>query len=133
MMAQSNKFHCMKRIFLILLIVTSCLYSCSTTRPCSKGGDLFWYPEIKKEHQGTKSCKQQEFEGVILNHGEYKEYYRTGKLAIQGQFYKGKKEGLWTMFNENGDKVIERLYVNGTETPFGYKEKLLEEKLKRPQ
>jgi len=48
-----------------------------------------------------------------LLHGPAKEFDRNGQLASSGEFAEGKAQGVWTWFDEKGQKVHERKYENG--------------------
>ncbi len=43
-------------------------------------------------------------------------YHANGKVQQEGNFLKGKLEGTWTSFDENGNKIAVGNYENGTKT-----------------
>ncbi|MDD7887647.1 DUF3352 domain-containing protein [Flavivirga sp. 57AJ16] len=45
-----------------------------------------------------------------LKHGDYKEYYRNGKLKISGKYYKDAQNGAWRAYNFNGDLVFKKRF-----------------------
>ncbi|MBS1962840.1 MAG: hypothetical protein JST04_11530 [Bdellovibrionales bacterium] len=105
-----------RRVLLILsLLLSSALFAgCALTRsrPCSKAGDTTWYPPIV----GNMQCYQTKTPGGELqNQGQFRQYYPSGKLALEGTFVAGKKDGLWIQYNESGDRVAERWFENGIE------------------
>jgi len=86
--------------------------SCGTSRPCTEAGDLRGIPEIK----GDKKCFQRKnAEGRYVNDGTFRQVHRNGKPAIEGEFKMGEKNGLWSIYDEDGKKTAEKYYVNGVE------------------
>jgi hypothetical protein len=84
----------------------------STTRPCTDAGDVSWPNSIK----GDKRCYQRrDAEGKYVNHGKYYQYHLNGKIAVEGQFEDGRKEGIWIEYNEKGDPVVKKYYEKGVE------------------
>jgi antitoxin component YwqK of YwqJK toxin-antitoxin module len=90
---------------------------CSTTlyKPCSDGGDVSWEPALDKKKIGNRSCRQIQVRGKYLNDGQYYQYFPSGKIAIEGQFKNGLREGKWTQFDEDGKKLFIREYDQGEE------------------
>jgi len=57
------------------------------------------------------------YEMVFSQNGtsRYKDfYYKTGKLKVEGNYTKGRKEGPWHYYYENGDKIKTINYIQGT-------------------
>jgi len=95
-----------------LVPTASLLLACSSGyKPCSKAGDTSWLHPLK----GDRTCHQRELsDGAIVNHGKY--VVRNGRQTLlEGEFFEGKKNGVWTEFNEKGEPVAERYYENGVE------------------
>ncbi len=86
--------------------------ACAIGHPCKEGGDISWPNPI----QGDKKCYQKkDKDGIYRNDGKFSQWHSNGQLALEGQFKKGKKEGLWIQFDETGKKVAERRYQDGVE------------------
>ncbi len=88
------------------------------TRPCSEGGDVSWRSSKTSDGniKGDKHCLQKKLDdGRFVNHGIYKVKHPNGKLALEGRFELGKKEGYWSEFDEKGEKVAERYFEAGVE------------------
>ncbi len=51
-----------------------------------------------------------------MNHGDYEERDAEGRLILKGQFDQGLKTGVWTQFNEKGQKTAERYFEKNVET-----------------
>ena len=100
----------MRRYSLILLFFAS---ACSSGyKPCAQGGDVTWANKI----HGDRVCYQKrQKDGTYLNEGHYRQYYDNGKIAIEGQFKDGKKEGIWTQYDEKGEANLEKYYEKGVE------------------
>jgi len=47
--------------------------------------------------------------------GEYKEYFESGKLKIEGSYVNGEKDGKWTEFDENGGILKTSKFIKGVE------------------
>ena len=97
---------------LALVAVLAAAGCASGPKACQEGGDTSWYPPIK----ANKRCTQKQIDGKWLNHGEYKEWSTAGQVLLEGQFVKGKKEGLWIQYDESGKKVAQKWFENGVET-----------------
>lgn len=95
------------------------LAACATTsRPCSGGGDVSWvssrYPG--GSIPGDKHCIQKPLsDGRYVNHGAFSVTFANGKLALEGRFEEGRKEGVWSEYDEAGNKVAERYFEKGVE------------------
>lgn len=96
----------------IPLIVIS-LSACSVTKPCSEGGDVSWNPKIV----GDKRCAQKEFPGKrMLNHGAFTQAYKsTGRIALEGEFDEGRKQGIWKYYAEDGSLKAVKYFDRGVE------------------
>ncbi len=115
----------LKRILGLVAIATfgACA---SVSNPCTVGGDVSWtssrFPDGRI--RGDRHCKQKRTaDGKYLNHGAYRVTYPSGALALEGRFEEGRKEGVWSEYDESGRKVAERYYENGVEkvAPVGVK------------
>lgn len=51
-------------------------------------------------------------EGESLRDGSYRDYYDNGKLKNSGGYVKGKKDGIWTYYYQDGNHSTEK-YSNG--------------------
>jgi hypothetical protein len=49
---------------------------------------------------GTRLCDTSYRHGVV--HGPYRDFWPNGKVACEGQFHEGKREGNWHYYNEDG-------------------------------
>lgn len=101
----------MKSPFLILapVLLTACS---STFKPCTQGGDVSWYPPLKGEMQ----CQQRDdVNGRVMNHGNFKQIWPNGKTQLEGAFDEGRKSGVWSQYNDRGEKIAERYYEKGVE------------------
>jgi antitoxin component YwqK of YwqJK toxin-antitoxin module len=58
--------------------------------------------------------KVENYTNNILN-GEYKEYYRTGKLKVAGKYVDGLKDGEWVEYDAHGQVVKTSKFVKGKE------------------
>ena len=106
--------------FLATLLMTACSTS---PKPCRLGGDISW---DGKRFGGDRKCEQQRGKGtqsaLFFNHGRYREFYPSGKLALEGEFKEGRKHGTWTEYSEKGDRLLIKTFDNGVqktaESPF---------------
>lgn len=90
----------------------------SLRKPCTEAGDTAWRSsEDKPVHfGGDKKCQQKkQRDGSWINEGTYREYYKSGKLGLEGAFKAGIKDGKWTQYDEKGQRVLERTFENGVE------------------
>src|SRR4051812_3157339 len=94
----------------VLAVVSS---ACSVTKPCSDGGDISWTPKIT----GDKRCAQKEFPGKrTLNHGAFTQAYQTtGRIALEGEFDEGRKQGIWKYYGEDGKLRSVKYFDRGVE------------------
>ena len=96
----------------ILISLAALLSACATTKPCSKGGDVSWPNPI----QGDKVCYQKtDKNGLTVNEGNYRQHYADGKVAVEGEFKNGKRDGFWYQYDESGNKTLEKYYEDGVE------------------
>jgi hypothetical protein len=83
-------------------------------RPCSEGGQPAH--ESGVPFRGIKRCYQiKNEEGKYVNDGQYFEWYPNDKIETIGQYKNGKKVGRWTEFDEEGNKVSEKIFHDGKE------------------
>lgn len=70
--------------------------------------------------------------GEYVNHGAFRRYFPNTlkKVVLEGQFKEGKKQGLWTQYDENGKIVTAKWYENDLEQPMpaGVQAKITPEK-----
>jgi len=99
-------------ICIIFISVISCVGR--RARLCGEGGqparEILW--------KGDKQCDQvRDKQGRWINEGSYREFYSSGKRALQGEYKNGEKNGTWSEYNEDGKKISERYFVDGVEVP----------------
>ncbi len=70
--------------------------------------------KIKKKAEIKVSLKKNKL------HGLYEEFYENGKPKVKGRFYYGQRKGVWKVWNENGDLIIERKYQDNRTFEFIY-------------
>lgn len=70
--------------------------------------------------------------GNFTNQGQFRQYYPSGKLALEGEFDNGKKNGLWIQYDESGSRVLERWFERGIERSIPDSARKLETKDARP-
>jgi len=90
------------------------ILGCATpNRPCSTGGQPPREPSPTL-FEGTKRCYQVPGPtGKYVNDGKYFEWFPNEKLAIQGEYEKGKKTGRWIEYDENGNKISDEYFKDG--------------------
>ena len=118
-----------RSLFLLIfsLIFTAC--ALNRTRPCSRAGDTTWYPPIV----GNMQCYQSKApNGELINQGQFRQYYPSGKIALEGTFQSGKKDGLWIQYDEKGDRIAEKWFEAGIERSIPDSARKLETKVGRP-
>lgn len=109
----------MKTISRISALACLALVSCASSilRPCEEGGE----PARDKpaaERPMKKQCEQRKSKGgKFLNHGVYREWYSSGKVALEGEFKDGKRHGKWFEYDAEGRVISERWFDQGVETP----------------
>lgn len=87
-----------------------------TTRrhPCLDGGE----PPRDVPFNGDRKCNQKRGpDGKYVNNGLYREWHPNGKLALEGYYKMGKKDGQWTEYDPTGHKVSTQYFDNGEEAP----------------
>jgi len=99
------------------LIVIACWFlGCAARayRPCSEGGE----PSRDKSIRGTKQCLQiKDRNNKFVNNGTFIEWHPNGQKAGEGEYKMGYKHGKWTEWDEKGNRVSEKYFENGKETP----------------
>jgi hypothetical protein len=99
-------------VSLNLVILTECAFVPVT--PCRSGGEPA--RETGLELIGTRKCTQVEDEkGEQKNHGLYREWYVSEKIALIGEYAWGKKHGRWIYYDESGKKTHEKYFLSGLE------------------
>jgi len=53
--------------------------------------------------------------GDLINQGQFRQYYESGKIALEGEFQSGKKNGLWVQYDETGNRIAEKWFEFGIE------------------
>ncbi|MFL5812638.1 MAG: toxin-antitoxin system YwqK family antitoxin, partial [Bdellovibrionia bacterium] len=101
---------------LVLILSLLSLSSCMTTRrhPCLEGGE----PPRDVPFNGDRKCMQKRGpDGKYVNNGLYREWHPNGKLALEGFYKMGKKDGQWTEYDPTGHKVSTKYFEEGEEAP----------------
>jgi antitoxin component YwqK of YwqJK toxin-antitoxin module len=66
--------------------------------------------------KGDRRCAQKRGpDGKYVNHGLYQEWHPNGKLALEGHYKMGKKDGKWIEYDPTGHKVSTLNYEDGVE------------------
>jgi hypothetical protein len=100
------------RGWMTVLAMGALFAGCALTKPCTDGGDASWPTDFK----GDKTCqKKKDKEGKEMNHGRYTAKYPSGRVALIGSFFDGKKHGTWSQYDEKGEKTLERYFDHGVE------------------
>src|SRR5947209_4099455 len=99
-----------------LLFLCCCGWLCgcagAPSHPCSDGGA----PARETPFRGNRQCEQRRGpDGKYVNDGIYREWHPNGRLALEGHYREGRQDGRWTLWDENGRKISERVYDNGVE------------------
>ena len=96
-----------------MVLTASFMSACSTSKPCEQAGDTAWVPPIR----GNKRCFQKKLpNGQYVDHGKYVIWSEESKkLLLEGEFKDGRKEGTWIEYDEKGNKVRQRTFVDGAE------------------
>ena len=96
-----------------ILVLMGMLSGCAISKPCSEAGDITWNPKIV----GDKLCTQKKNkDGKYVNDGPFRQIYQTtGKVALEGQFEGGKKQGIWLYYGEDQQLKAARYYDQGVE------------------
>jgi hypothetical protein len=101
-------------ILLELLVLSFLSSACSTThvKPCTQGGQPSRTTPVA--NIGRKSCDQILDDGDIsINHGKYYEWYLNDKIAVVGEYTRGKKTGHWVEYDEEGNVTDQFDYIDG--------------------
>lgn len=88
-------------------------WGCAIHHPCADGGDVSWEPKII----GDKRCTQKtDPTGITKNQGKFTQFYAsTGKLALDGNFEEGRKDGIWLYYAEDGHLKSAKYFEKGVE------------------
>lgn len=89
------------------------LTACSIRKPCAEGGDISWTPKIV----GDKRCTQKKQpDGTFLNEGPFRQIYESNReIALEGEFVKGQKHGIWLHFGEDRKLKSAKYFEKGVE------------------
>ncbi len=49
----------------------------------------------------------------MVRHGEYNHWYSNGEKRLQGEYYMGKKHGIWKTYRRDGSVKSEVIYYDG--------------------
>ncbi len=74
-----------------------------------------WFSPIGEEKKLKCSWTEKISSGVGKKCGEYKEYYKSGKLFLKGTYRDGKKHGDFVALSEEGVEKAKGKFVNGKE------------------
>lgn len=97
----------------ILLLLAS---SCAIGHPCKDGGDVYWVGPEGKQIKGDMRCFQTKLrDGSFVNQGNFYQWHPNGKIALEGEFKDGRKNSTWTQYDENGQKIMVKVFENGVE------------------
>ena len=66
-----------------------------------------WYPDGK--------LKTVKYLDQCVDHGAYEEYHPNGQIKIRGQYQQGKKTGVWTSYDEQGQPLLLQWRDNNVE------------------
>lgn len=65
----------------------------------------YWFTNGKKQSEGKM------YAGFVKD-GKWTAWHENGTLNFEGTYKMGKKDGVWTWYNDKGEKVSEQLYRN---------------------
>lgn len=101
------------RLIPILVFFFSFIQGCAIHKPCSEAGDTTWNPKIT----GDKRCGQKKNnEGKVVNNGPFYQYYQSNRrLALEGHFENGLKQGVWLHYGEDGNLKSAKFFQQGVE------------------
>lgn len=105
----------------LFLFTSFFLASCASShhQPCTWGGQPARATPLSTI--GKRSCDQVEDDsGQRINEGKYYEWYLNDRIALVGEYKKGKKSGRWLEYNEQGEVVSEMYFEDGKEVPPPY-------------
>jgi hypothetical protein len=104
-------------VFLSVSLLGMAACSSVAYRPCTQAGQPPRESPSSK-FRGTKRCYQiKDSAGNFVNDGKYFEWHLNEKIAIEGEYEKGKKSGRWIEYDENGNKISDQYFINGKEVP----------------
>lgn len=69
-----------------------------------------------RSHKGYFPDNTVQFEVELKNgfkDGDYIEYHPNGEVKMKGHFRNDKRNGVWRLFDENGDLILRRTYEDG--------------------
>jgi len=97
----------------IMVSAVLLISGCAVSKPCAEGGDVSWNPKIL----GDKLCTQKKTkDGKYVNDGAFRQIYNTTKkVALEGQFEMGKKQGIWLQFGEDQQLKSAKYFEQGVE------------------
>ncbi len=103
----------MKNHLIPIFLISVILSGCAVNKPCSEAGDVSWIPKVV----GDKMCTQKKNkEGKTVNDGIFRQIYESNhKLALEGQFEEGKKQGIWLYYGENQQLIMAKYFEQGVE------------------
>ena len=93
--------------------------SCASThvKPCSSGGQPARTTPAASLI-GKKSCYQiVDGSGSYLNDGKYYEWFLDDRIALVGEYKRGKKSGRWIEYDEGGKIISQLEFEDGKELP----------------
>lgn len=105
----------LRRFYGVVAVLGAGAWGCATTwKPCTDGGDIQWDPPVK----GNMQCHQRKDEnGKYVNHGKFYQYDGKGRVAVEGEFRDGKRQGTWIQYDEKGQKIAKKWFHKGIELP----------------
>jgi hypothetical protein len=88
----------------------------TASHPCTRGSQPAHADG--KAGKGTKQCQQiRDASGNYVNQGKYIEWHPNGVRALEGEYTAGYKTGKWIEWDDQGRKLSEKWFENGTEVP----------------
>lgn len=107
----------MNKFLIIIFFVLS--FACSGKNPIVEKRE--WYDtnktQIKKEYYILKSRNH-----ASVIQGLYREYFRNGKIKLEGNYIANQKDGKFILYNEQGAKITEQEFsfdrLNGLSRDF---------------
>jgi len=76
------------------------------------GPKVIFYPPVEQGVKTQRPMTIYHYKNGQL-HGEYKEYFDSGKLKATGTYENGKKVGIWESYHVDGGKMTLERYKNG--------------------
>ncbi len=71
---------------------------------------VYYIPKLEDRSQRPSSVIR--YDNGLL-HGEYQEYFESGRIKVSGNYKKNKKIGVWLTYHPNGKKMMLVRYKNG--------------------